>query len=212
MKYFIAVALSLGLLAGCSDPTKDPNPLAPDNISKTNPIQAPATAPGVGMGVQAGQRLERLADINEQMTQAANGSMTSPNPLANTNPLKITVHKSESCGCCQAWIEHLQHEGFTVEVDNNPDVVSIKDALGVPQDKRSCHTGEIDGMFVEGHVPASDIRRMIEMKQRGAAVKGIAVPGMPVGSPGMEMGDRRERYDVYSIDEQGAAKVFSTHN
>lgn len=210
MKLIACLIVALGLLAGCKAP--DPNPLAPDNMSQSSQAAPDITpvpaAPLVNMGMQAGQELDRFADAQDLIAQASN----TKSQAGDTGPLKITVHKSESCGCCQAWIKHLEDNGFFVEVDNNPDVNAVKNSLGVPQDKRSCHTGEIDGMFVEGHVPAEDIRRMVKQSHEGQSVKGIAVPGMPVGSPGMEMGEQRDHYDVYAIDANGNARVFATHN
>ena len=105
----------------------------------------------------------------------------------------LQVFKSPWCGCCDAWIEHMQAAGFSVSVEELEDLAPVKAMLGVAPELHSCHTGLIDGYVVEGHVPAQDVIRLLD--ERPAAT-GLAVPGMPIGSPGMEQGDRREPYDV----------------
>lgn len=121
---------------------------------------------------------------------------------------EITVYKTPTCGCCGAWVDHLRADGLAVRVVEVDDTSPVALRLGVPDDLRSCHTAEIDGYAIEGHVPASDIRRLIAERPDAA---GLSVPGMPVGSPGMELGDRRERYDVVLFDRDGASQVFSSH-
>ncbi|PKM04854.1 MAG: metal-binding protein [Gammaproteobacteria bacterium HGW-Gammaproteobacteria-6] len=123
------------------------------------------------------------------------------------DPLNIDVYRDPNCGCCKAWIEHLEENGFSVTDHEETDMTSVKQHLGVPGDLASCHTAVIDGRFVEGHVPAADIRLM----QQRPSVLGIAVPGMPVGSPGMEIGDRQDSYQVISLDEAGNRSVQSTY-
>lgn len=120
----------------------------------------------------------------------------------------MTVYKSPTCGCCSAWIDHVREAGFTVEVVEESDVGSSKRELGVPARLGSCHTAVIDGYVIEGHVPAADIRRLLAERPAG---KGIAVPGMPIGSPGMEMGERRDPYEVLIFSERGETTVFSSH-
>ncbi len=129
---------------------------------------------------------------------------------ANVDPALpvITVYKSPTCGCCQGWVEHLQHNGFRVEVVEMTDRSAIAEGRGVPRDLGSCHTGVVGGYVVEGHVPAADIRRLLEEAPEAA---GIAVPGMPVGSPGMEQGDRVDAYDVILIGRDGSRTVFASH-
>jgi hypothetical protein len=117
----------------------------------------------------------------------------------------ITVYKSPTCGCCANWVEHLEEHGFKVTVVDNPDLAPVKQQHGVPTALQSCHTAVVEGYAVEGHVPADVIRRLLAERP---AVKGIAVPGMPVGSPGMEMGDRKDPYEVYTFDENGPKDVF----
>jgi len=108
--------------------------------------------------------------------------------------VKITVTKDPSCGCCGGWVDHLKADGFAVEVVETAAVNRVKAKLGVPSELASCHTAEIDGYVIEGHVPAAAIRRLLAEKPQA---RGLAVPGMPVGSPGMEIdGTPPETYDV----------------
>ncbi|MBS7663998.1 DUF411 domain-containing protein [Pseudomonas lalucatii] len=122
-------------------------------------------------------------------------------------PLTIDVHRDPNCGCCKAWIGHLQDNGFTVVDHVETDMAAVKQRLGVPPRLAACHTAVIDGQFVEGHVPAADI---LKLRQRPDLL-GAAVPGMPTGSPGMERGDIRDAYQVIGLDRQGAEQVLSEH-
>lgn len=119
----------------------------------------------------------------------------------------VTVYKSPSCGCCQKWIDHLEANGFEVEAHDVKNVNPIKREKGVPRELASCHTAEVNGYVIEGHVPAEDIKRLLAEKP---PVLGLAVPEMPVGSPGME-GPNPEAYDVMAFDQRGEAEVFSSH-
>jgi hypothetical protein len=104
--------------------------------------------------------------------------------LAQGSLPKVAVTKDPSCGCCGKWIEHLKEAGFPVEVTESADVNRVKVRLGVPKALASCHTAEVDGYVIEGHVPAPAIKRLLTERPQA---KGLAVPGMPVGSPGMEV-------------------------
>ncbi len=119
----------------------------------------------------------------------------------------IEVYKTPWCGCCDDWVEHLRDDGFTVRVHERGDLDPVKRDHGVPADLASCHTAVVDGYVVEGHVPAADIRRLLADRP---AATGIAVPGMPVGSPGMEEGDRREPYRVILFGRNGRS-VYARH-
>jgi len=121
----------------------------------------------------------------------------------------ITVYKTESCGCCKLWVRHLTESGFAVQVTNVANLNAVKQRVGVPYGLGSCHTAEVDGYFVEGHVPARDIKRLLRDRPRA---KGLAVPGMPIGSPGMEVPSGQVRpYDVLLIAPDGSTSVFSRH-
>jgi hypothetical protein len=130
--------------------------------------------------------------------------------LRPAEPVAITVYKDPNCGCCTAWEEHLEANGFVVDSRLSRNMGQIKAQLGLPQDMASCHTGVVDGVLVEGHVPADVLHRFLAERPTGAT--GIAVPGMPMGSPGMEMPDgRKDPYNVMAFDGTGKAWVYSRH-
>jgi hypothetical protein len=114
---------------------------------------------------------------------------------------KIVVTKDPTCGCCDGWVDHLRASGFTAEVLESSEINRLKIRLGVPQDLASCHTAEVDGYIIEGHVPAPAITRLLADRPQA---KGLAVPGMPVGSPGMEVeGTAPETYEVILFGSSG---------
>src|SRR4051812_21972255 len=119
----------------------------------------------------------------------------------------ITVYKDPSCGCCKNWIEHLIKHGYRVDAKDTPNMAEIKRTLGVPDAMTSCHTAMVNGYLVEGHVPAADIDQLLAKKPR---IAGLAVPGMPMGSPGME-GPRSQPYKVLAFDKSGKTTVFASH-
>jgi hypothetical protein len=128
--------------------------------------------------------------------------------LAQSQPT-MTVQRDPGCGCCLNWVTHLQKAGFKVLVTESPVMDAVKDQRGVPKPVRSCHTGVVNGYVIEGHVPAADIQRLL--KDRPAVV-GLAVPGMPTGSPGMEVSNGRvQPYDVIAFDKAGKTTVFASH-
>jgi len=120
----------------------------------------------------------------------------------------IAVTKSPTCGCCNGWIAHLRSAGFQVRITETADVTPTARRLGVPDDLRSCHTASVGGYAIEGHVPAADIQRLL--RDRPAAA-GIAVPGMPLGSPGMDHGGGREPYQTILFTRAGRRTVFASH-
>jgi hypothetical protein len=117
----------------------------------------------------------------------------------------ITVHKDPSCGCCSGWVKHLQNAGFVTKVLDTKDIDAVKKRLGVPDDLAACHTAEIAGYVIEGHVPAPALSRFLAEKPNAT---GLAVPGMPIGSPGME-GGRPEKYDVILFGPDGRRTYMS---
>jgi len=119
-------------------------------------------------------------------------ALVMPSVSAFAQTPTILVHKDPDCGCCAGWVRHLEDAGFAVTVEETTDLQPVKKRLGVPADLAACHTAEVDGYVLEGHVPAGAVRRLLE--KRPAAI-GLAVPGMPAGSPGMESGVP-QRYDV----------------
>jgi hypothetical protein len=120
----------------------------------------------------------------------------------------IHVYKNASCECCTGWVQHLSSAGFAVQVTTTDDTTAIRKKAGIPDAFGACHTAMVDGYAIEGHVPAPEIRRLLASKPRAI---GLAVAGMPVGSPGMEQGDRKDPYKVLLIDRQGRDTVFATY-
>lgn len=121
---------------------------------------------------------------------------------------EIQVYKSATCGCCGKWVEHLRANGFKVTVTEVSSVAEYRAKLGVPNNLASCHTGVVNGYAVEGHVPAREIKKMLEEKPKAV---GLAVPGMPIGSPGMEMGYRVDPYEVLLFDKDGSSTVYGKY-
>ncbi|MBL0891915.1 MAG: DUF411 domain-containing protein [Gemmatimonadaceae bacterium] len=118
----------------------------------------------------------------------------------------MVVYKDPNCGCCSQWIDHVRKAGFTVDVKDTSDMDSMKSAIGLPAALASCHTAKVGPYIVEGHVPADLIVKLLREKPAG---RGLAVPGMPVGSPGMEMGNRKDPYDVLLFDAKGKTTVYA---
>ena len=120
----------------------------------------------------------------------------------------ITVYKNPECTCCKRWIKYLKKHNYNVTEKNTRDVFAEKKRLGVPEKISSCHTAVIDGYVVEGHATHRDIKRLLLLRPD---IKGIAVPDMPIGTPGMESGDKKEKYNVMSFDKNGKINVFVKH-
>ena len=125
--------------------------------------------------------------------------------VQKTMAADIVVYKSPTCGCCGKWVQHMEEAGFSVEVENMSDVAPIKRKLGVPARMQSCHTAKVADYLVEGHVPADLVRRMLDEKPD---IKGLAVPGMPMGSPGME-GPRKDPFNVIAVGKDGGYSVYA---
>lgn len=119
----------------------------------------------------------------------------------------VTVYKSPTCGCCSKWVDHMRSNGFEVETKDMSNMEQVKNHYGIPASFQSCHTALVDGYLIEGHVPASDIKRLLKEKPDSI---GLFVPGMPMGSPGME-GPRKDDYSVLSVDREGKTSVFARH-
>ncbi len=140
--------------------------------------------------------------------QAAVGASVAMPLLAMAAAPVIEVFKTESCGCCGAWVEHLKANGFVTRVVNVDNPSDYRERGGIPNELGSCHTGMVQGYAIEGHVPASDIKRLLATKPKA---RGLAVPGMPLGSPGME-GPRKDPFDVLLVDAKGRSSVFKHYN
>lgn len=136
------------------------------------------------------------------------GTLLSPG--AHAAAPMVDIWKDPNCGCCLDWVKHLNANGFATRVHDEGNAAA-RQRLGIPAKFGSCHTAQVDGYAIEGHVPAVDLRRLL--KERPRAV-GLAVPGMPIGSPGMDgaaYGDRRDPYDVLLVLAGGGSRVFSSH-
>lgn len=146
--------------------------------------------------------------IKRLISRAAMAAVLSVPVLAIAAAPVIDVYKTESCGCCAAWVEHLKANGFKPRVTNVANPSDYRERGGIPNDLGSCHTAMIQGYASEGHVPAADIKRLLAQKPKA---KGLAVPGMPLGSPGME-GPRNDPYDVLLVQANGKITVFKHYN
>jgi hypothetical protein len=121
----------------------------------------------------------------------------------------VKVTKSPTCGCCKVWVDRLREAGFQVQVNDVDNLNSVKQRVGLPYGMGSCHTAEVAGYFVEGHVPIEDIKRLLRERPKA---KGLAVPGMPAGSPGMEVPSGRvDPYDVFLVAGDGSTSVYAHH-
>ncbi len=139
---------------------------------------------------------------------AENSHSSTPSVLQSATTSELTVYKSASCGCCGDWVEHMEENGFTLNVHNTDDLNSIKHKAGLSPRLASCHTAFIDGYVIEGHVPANDVKRLLAEKPD---IKGLAVPGMPAGAnvPGMEVSTENATFDVLGFKEDGTVTRWS---
>lgn len=164
-------------------------------------------APNAGSEGAASQKAS--APVVADQPAATSESPATAQPMdAQALPL-VVVHKSPTCGCCGGWVDHMRAAGFQVDVRDSDDLQPIKKSLGVPEDKLSCHTAQVGPYFVEGHVPAEDIKRLLA---ENSDAKGLTVPGMPAGSPGMEMPDgSKQPYTVELVRSDGTTEAFAQH-
>lgn len=130
-------------------------------------------------------------------------------PASAQSKSRLTVYKDAGCGCCALWIKHMESNGFSATASNMDDMNAVKTKHGVPASLRSCHTTIVDGYVVEGHVPASYVQRMLKERPQ---IAGIGVPGMPIGSPGMEVaGMKPQSFDIFSFDKTGRTQIYASH-
>ena len=155
------------------------------------------------------KRFVRTSTLGVSLLLFALTTAAAPAPATDPDAKKptITVYKDPNCGCCKSWIEHLIKHGYRVDAKDSPNMTEIKRGLGVPDALSACHTAVVNGYLIEGHVPAADIKRLLKDKPK---IAGLAVPGMPMGSPGME-GPRTQHYQVLSFDKAGKTKVFASY-
>lgn len=148
-------------------------------------------------------RFPRAAATSVLLLVVASGAL---GLVQTPKPVPVTVYKSPTCGCCGKWVEMMRANGFDVTVNDMPDVTPMKDKQGVPAALRSCHTAVVGGYAIEGHVPVDLVKKLLKEKPNAA---GIAVPGMPMGSPGME-GATKDTYNVVLFDKAGKTSVYAT--
>lgn len=140
------------------------------------------------------------------LVAAGAGTVVLAERPAQAKATEMTVYKSPTCGCCGKWIDHMKAAGFQVKVVDMDDLTEIKQASGVPMKLRTCHTAVVSGYAIEGHVPADVVKKLLAEKP---AATGIAVPGMPIGSPGMEVGNQKDSYEVILFDKTGKTSVYA---
>ena len=222
MKHILALAIAVVALAGC---TPSPPNLNTGNAAASTTQVLPAPPSQVAAPPQIGDISPAMVDISPKIappTPAQADLMAlqqatkqqGPKPHTDMGSLAnphITVHKG-ACGCCEAWIKYLEENGFVVSVKDETDMNAFKDRMGVPGPLRACHTGEVEGLFVEGHVPAEDIRKMLKDRKKNKSLHGIGVAGMPAGSPGMNMGTGKDPYEVMAVSgKKNTQAVFAKH-
>ncbi|HEU4562263.1 MAG TPA: DUF411 domain-containing protein [Longimicrobium sp.] len=160
---------------------------------------------------EASQQPQQEAAANQPAaTQPAAEKTVTPifaAQTANADLPVAVVYKSPTCGCCNAWVEHMKENGFRVEAHDTSDVNPIKDAGHVPQDGRSCHTAQIGKYVIEGHVPADQIKKLLA--ENPSDIAGLTVPGMVTGSPGME-GPNPQHYDILAFTHDGKTRVYAS--
>jgi hypothetical protein len=167
-------------------------------------------APDVGLCFHHSTFLKAMDPMTRRQLLGALAlfAATGVRPSAQKGPA-VQVYKDPTCGCCSLWVEHLRKAGFSATVSDVQDMNAVKDTYGVPPQARSCHTAVVNGYTIEGHVPAADVQRLLKERPR---VVGIGVPGMPIGSPGMEVANvKPQAYDVLAFDKAGQTTVFASH-
>lgn len=172
-------------------------------------LAAGLMTPGVSLPVWAGAKkaqAQSMETSSQETVASTVASTMASTPRPKTSPLK--VYRSPTCDCCGAWVEHMETNGFQVQVQITEDMDAIKRQCGIPQAIAACHTGLIEGYWIEGHIPAEDVWRLLTERPN---IAGLLVPGMPLGSPGMEQGNKREPYTVFTFTKMGAVTVFAKH-
>jgi hypothetical protein len=167
-------------------------------------------AGGIGLAVVAtvGVLVFAGGSDEEVASRATSAIATASGPSGSAFPV-VDVYKTPTCGCCSKWVDHLREEGFEVRTTDMRDLMDFKASHGVPRQLESCHTALVAGYVLEGHVPGADVQRLLEERP---AIAGLAVPGMPIGSPGMEIpGSNAQPYDVIAFRNDGGTHVFAIH-
>lgn len=144
---------------------------------------------------------------NAQLVSTTKGIQDKQTPLKST-ALNATVYHSPDCNCCGGWIDHLKTQGFQITDFSTPDIERVKQKYNVPDNLSSCHTAIVNGYVIEGHVPANDIKRLLQEK---LSIAGLSVPQMPVGTPGMEIGNQKDPFTVFAFDDNNSVAVFNKY-
>ena len=142
-------------------------------------------------------------------TACAESSVWDKPTPALAKPTEMTVYRSPTCGCCKKWIGHMEKQGFIIKDVPSDDMESVKQKLGISAPLQSCHTAVVEGYVVEGHVPAGDVKKLLKTKPQAS---GLAAPGMPTGSPGMEVGGLKGNFSIILFDKQGNAEKFNEYS
>lgn len=158
--------------------------------------------PSVGRGMALLAGLLLLAGCNGERADPAAKA-----PAVEADH-EVLVYQNPQCGCCGKWVDYMREQGFEVRVLTEQDIVARRRQLGVPDHLASCHTAVVSGYLIEGHVPAGAVRQLLEERPE---IAGLSVPGMPVGSPGMEMGEREDTYPVIAFDQAGDGRLFARY-
>ena len=159
-----------------------------------------------GIYLKSDNQVENFSDAQDETVLASVWDKPSESYSGNK---EITVYRSPSCGCCGVWIEHMKKHGFQVTDIKTDNLEAIKQKYNLPISLESCHTATIDGYVIEGHIPAHDIKRFLKQKHKFA---GLAVPGMPLGTPGMEAGQRKQPFEVLAFNQSGEVEVFKNYS
>jgi hypothetical protein len=179
----------------------------------SNTVKAAIVVVGAALVGMTGYRLMSGGGADEAQplvdAQSTDEAQPRVDALAATSAaIEVVVYKSATCGCCSNWAEYLRDNGLTVRIEDVTDLTAVKAKLGVPSGLQSCHTAVIEGYVIEGHVPIEPIRRLLEERPE---IVGLAVPGMPTGSPGMETPGRlADSYDIVAFDEAGNTSVYES--
>ncbi|MBE8965148.1 DUF411 domain-containing protein [Nostocales cyanobacterium LEGE 12452] len=172
------------------------------------PILMPATVQIVVLTLGVLSILGSTAPMSHAQTVFSSSHIQEQQTPSKSTVLNATVYHSPDCNCCGGWIEHLKTQGFKITDFSTPDIETVKQKYNVPDNLSSCHTAIVNGYVIEGHVPADDIKRLLQEKPN---VVGLSVPQMPVGTPGMEMGDRKDPFSVLSFDRNNSIAVFNQY-
>ena len=159
-----------------------------------------------GIYLNSSNQIPKISDAQDRVVLASVWDKTSESYSGNK---QITVYRSPSCDCCGIWIEHMKKHDFQVTEIRTDNLKSIKKQNNLPKSLESCHTAIIDGYVIEGHVPADDIKLFLKQKHKFA---GLAVPGMPRGTPGMEADQRKQPFDVLAFNKTGEVEIFKIYN